>query len=319
MSRRLLRRLVVPFAIVVIAATLGTFVLGRSHVTASSPSMENPGFRLSASVTATQLAQLAEGRTLFTETCSACHGGQAQGSSIAPALLGLGEGEIDLWLTAGWMPLRTSENQAAIKPVWFSLRSQINAVIAYIASLRSGGFGIPSIDLSNTNVAQGFDLFSLNCAPCHTITGAGDALANGYHAPPLHGIAATQVLEAIRTGPQNMPKFSVNQMSNQEALNLVAFVTKNLEHPDNVGGVGLGGVGPVAEGFVGLFVGVGVCLLAAYWVGDRTEREDEGHGHGEGDNDDNGGHSGDDHNQDPAEGDGAEGDGAEREVETADA
>jgi hypothetical protein len=75
----------------------------------------------------------------------------------------------------------------------------------------------------------------------------------------------------------------------------------------------------VAEGFVGLFVGVGVCLLAAYWVGDRTEREDEGHGHGEGDNDDNGGHSGDDHNQDPAEGDGAEGDGAEREVETADA
>jgi ubiquinol-cytochrome c reductase cytochrome c subunit len=301
------------------AATLGTFVLGRSHVTASSPLMENPGFRLSASVTATQKAQLAEGQTLFTETCAACHGGQAQGSSLAPALLGLGSGEIDLWLTAGWMPLRTPENQAEIKPVWFARRSQINAVIAYIASLRSGGFGIPSIDLSNSNVAQGFDLFSLNCAPCHTITGAGDALANGYHADSLHGIAATQVLEAIRTGPQNMPKFSVNQMSNQEALNLVAFVTKNLEHPDNVGGVGLGGVGPVAEGFVGLFVGVGICLLAAYWVGDRTERDDEsGHGHGEGEDGGDGGHGGDDHNQDSAEGVGASGDGAEREVETAD-
>ena len=34
-------------------------------------------------------------------------------------------------------------------------------------------------------------------------------------------------------------------------------------------------MGPVAEGFVGLFVGVGACLLAALWVGDRTEAEED--------------------------------------------
>ena len=63
---------------------------------------------------------------------------------------------------------------------------------------------------------------------------------------------------------------------------------KHIQHPDSPGGLALGGVGPVAEGFVGLFVGVGACLLAAFWVGDRTEHdEDDGHeGHD--------GHDGDD-------------------------
>jgi hypothetical protein len=63
----------------------------------------------------------------------------------------------------------------------------------------------------------------------------------------------------------------------------VLYVTKYIKHPTNIGGIGLGGVGPVAEGFIGLFVGVGICLLAAYWVGDRTGRERDDHGHGDGD------------------------------------
>jgi len=60
-------------------------------------------------------------------------------------------------------------------------------------------------------------------------------------------------------------------------------VTRYIEHPRDPGGLGLGGVGPVAEGFVGLFVGVGLCVLAAFWIGDRTPRdleEDGADGHG---------------------------------------
>ena len=53
----------------------------------------------------------------------------------------------------------------------------------------------------------------------------------------------------------------------------------------------------MAEGFVGLFVGVGACMLVAFWVGDRTdEDEDDGHGGHEGHDDPEGsGDSGEGH------------------------
>ncbi len=267
---------------VVIAAAVGTFVIGRDHVPASSSLMENPGMKLTASTSLTSKGELEIGRTLYVQTCSACHGVVGQGSKLAPTLRGVGSAAVDLWLTAGWMPLRTSETQPAGKPVYLT-PSQIDALVAYVYSLDPSGYQVPTnINLKDANAANGFEVFSLNCAPCHTITGAGDALANGNHAPPLHGVRETQVLEAIRTGPGNMPRFAPGDISNQDALDVVAFVTKDIEHPANIGGIGLGGVGPVAEGFVGLFVGVGVCLLAAYWVGDRTAREDEDHGHEDG-------------------------------------
>ena len=66
--------------------------------------------------------------------------------------------------------------------------------------------------LAGANQSAGQDLFSLNCAACHTITGSGDALAFGTNAPSLQNrsVTAQQVVEAIRTGPANMPRFSGN-------------------------------------------------------------------------------------------------------------
>lgn len=282
---RLLRRFLIPFAVIVMAAALGTFVIGRDRVPASSAAMQNPGMKLTALTNLTNKGIIAEGRTLFTQTCSTCHGGDAGGSTLGPNLQGVGGATVDLWLSAGWMPLRTPETQPEAKPVYFTA-AQINAIVAYIVSIKPGGIPVPTnIPLKTANAADGFFLFSLNCAPCHTITGAGDALASGVHAPSLHGATPTEVLEAIRTGPQNMPRFGPGDISNQQALDVVLYVTKYIKNPTNIGGIGLGGVGPVAEGFIGLFVGVGVCLLAAYWVGDRTGRDRDDHGH-DGDGDD---------------------------------
>jgi ubiquinol-cytochrome c reductase cytochrome c subunit len=283
-----LRRILLPFAVLVTAATLGTFVLGRDQVQASSTAMQNPGMRLAASTGITTAGQIAAGRELFLESCSACHGVDGQGSPTGavltgPSLRGVGGAAVNLWLTEGWMPLKVSETQPESKPVNFTPQ-QINDIVAYVVSLAPGGYAVPtSVPLKNASAADGFAMFSLNCAPCHTITGAGDALASGVHAPSLHSATAQQVLEAIRTGPQNMPKFGPNDFSNQQALDVVDYVTKFIKHPTNIGGIGLGGVGPVAEGFVGLFVGVGVCMLAAYWVGDRTSRDEDEHEHGHGD------------------------------------
>jgi ubiquinol-cytochrome c reductase cytochrome c subunit len=311
---RLLRRFLVPFAVLVIAATLGTFVLGRAHVAASSPAMQNPGMKLTASSGLTAAGQIAAGRILFVENCSACHGVLAQGSApgaviTGPKLQGVGGATINLWLSEGWMPDRSSEPEPVAKTPSFN-PAQIAQIVAYVTSLKAGGVPVPTdVPLKNANAAEGFFMFSLNCAPCHTITGAGDALCCGYRAPPLRQATAQEVLEAIRTGPQNMPRFGPGTISNQQALDVVEYVTVYIKHPTDIGGIGLGGVGPVAEGFVGLFVGVGLCLLAAYWVGDRTARDEDEHG-----DDEDAGHEDDDaHVEDGGEG------GDETETETADA
>jgi len=283
MSQRLLRRILVPFAVLVIAASLGVLVMGRSHAPANA--MANPGIELTSS-TSSSIGNISEGHTLFEENCSACHGSGAEGSALAPNLRGRGAATVDLWLSSGWMPLAEPTAEPVAKPPRFT-RSQILDIVAFVTSLAPGGVGLPTsadLNLGNASVAQGFDLFSLNCAGCHTITGAGDALANGYHAPPLHGLTASEVYEAVRTGPSNMPPFGPGQITPTELRGIIKYVTEDIEHPSNPGGIGLGGVGPVAEGFIGLFVGTGACLLAAFWVGDRTEREkdEEGHGAGEG-------------------------------------
>jgi ubiquinol-cytochrome c reductase cytochrome c subunit len=213
---------------------------------------------------------------LFVENCSTCHGVTALGSARAPSLLGLGAATVSLWLSTGWMPLKVPTAEPEPKPPAFP-PAQISQIVAYVTSLAPGGPPIPNVDLTNTNVATGFDLFALNCAACHTITGAGDALAGGLHAPSLHGVTATVIAEAIATGPGNMPVFSQDQLSPTQVNDIVAYIVKDIQHPASPGGLSLGGVGPVAEGFVGLFAGVGACVVIAFWVGDRTEDEDEGH------------------------------------------
>jgi ubiquinol-cytochrome c reductase cytochrome c subunit len=98
----------------------------------------------------------------------------------------------------------------------------------------------------------------------------GDALASNTYAPSLHNIPAYQVAEAIRIGPGNMPRFTGN-LSDAQTNDIVKFVTTYISHPQNPGGLGLGGLGPVAEGFIGLALGVGVLAIFGFWVGEREE------------------------------------------------
>ena len=57
------------------------------------------------------------------------------------------------------------------------------------------------------------------------------------------------------------------------------------QHPQNPGGVALGGVGPVAEGFVALLIGVGGLALICFWIGERSPSDDEEDEHAEGGDD----------------------------------
>ncbi|MCU1491072.1 MAG: cytochrome c class [Acidimicrobiaceae bacterium] len=271
---RSLRRLLAPAAVVVAALALGLLVWSPASKPAATPGLS--GSVLTAATSSNNSAQQSEGKTLFDESCSSCHGINAQGSALGPNLRGVGSGTVDLWVSSGWMPLANPTQQPARKPPLFN-RQQTIAIADYVASLSSSkGFPIPNVSLKGANVSQGMSIFAENCAPCHTITGAGDALSGGINAPPLHGVTETQIAEAVRTGPGNMPRFGPGTLSNSQVRDVIAYVTRYIEHPVNPGGNGLGGVGPVAEGFIGLFVGVGLCVLVAFWIGDRTPRSPEG-------------------------------------------
>jgi quinol---cytochrome-c reductase cytochrome c subunit len=215
---------------------------------------------------------IAPGQTLFALNCASCHGVDATGTDRAPNLQGLGPATVDFWVSTGRMPLAVATAQPVQKPPRFD-RTETLQIVAFVNSLAPAAPdyppGIPKVDTSAANLVNGNSLFVLNCAGCHTITGAGDALAEGFYAPSLHKIYPRQIAEAIRTGPTQMPHFGPGNLSNRQVADIVQYITTTIQHPVNRGGLGLGGIGPVAEGFIGLLFGVGAMMLVAFWLGDR--------------------------------------------------
>ncbi len=253
------------------AQSNNTSKLGNYGYTGSYLYGSGPGGSSSNAITDLTLnaASIPYGKSLFVENCASCHGVEAQGSSRAPNLQGLGAATVDFWVSTGRMPLADPTVQAAQKPSRFS-RSQTLAIDAYVSSLAPGGPAIPNVNLSLASLAQGASLFSTNCAGCHTITGAGDALASGVFAPSLAVATSTQIAEAMRTGPGNMPRFGPLTLSNTQVADIVKYVDY-LKAPNDRGGIALGHVGPVTEGFVGILMGLGSLMLAGLWIGGRAK------------------------------------------------
>ena len=216
------------------------------------------------------------GRALYMQSCASCHGADASGvpspgtTGDFPSLINESTASVDFWIETGRMPAANPRDTQALRKAPKFNQQQSYEIAAWIATLSSKPSYpfIPKVNTNGAYVANGASLFALNCAACHTITGMGDALAFGTYAPSLYKAPAYQVAEAIRIGPGNMPKFSGN-LSDSQVRDIVAYVTEYIQHPANPGGLGLGGLGPVAEGFIGLSLGVGLLALAGFWVGER--------------------------------------------------
>jgi ubiquinol-cytochrome c reductase cytochrome c subunit len=223
---------------------------------------------------------IAAGRQLFAQTCSSCHGNDANGimvvngkteATIGPNLQGVGAATVDFWVSSGRMPATDVKAVEAERRPTRLTPTQALELAAWVNSLDPAVPAVPYPHLNGANQSVGADLFSLNCAACHTIEGTGDALAYGTNAPSLinRQVTSQQVVEAVRTGPANMPRFSGN-LSDTQVRDIVSYVTGRLQHPTNPGGFSLGGVGPVAEGFVALLIGVGGLALICFWIGERS-------------------------------------------------
>jgi ubiquinol-cytochrome c reductase cytochrome c subunit len=252
------RRPVAGYAVVL----LGLIIIGVGYA-----ALTGQGSPASAAIPGSPSPQtLAQGRNLFEQSCSSCHGNQAQGSAAAPGLIGVGAAAVDFQVSTGRMPAKEIGAEVPRKPVTFTTK-QIHALADYIASL-GGGPAIPSaaqVSTAGANLALGQSLFITDCAQCHNFDGAGGALTFGKFAPPLTQSTPTEIYEAMLTGPEAMPVFSDTTIIPSQKRDIIAYLTKVRAEP-NPGGFSLGRIGPVTEGLVGFLGGIGVLIFIAMWI-----------------------------------------------------
>ena len=242
----------------------------------------------SADAPAQASTQVAQGKSLFVQSCSSCHGLDAQGTTQAPSLVGAGAAAVYFQMSTGRMPAKELGAENDRKPTDFT-EQQIYAIADYIASL-GGGPPIPSDEEVSTvgaNTALGEELFSTNCAQCHGFAGAGGALTYGKNAPSLNASTPKQIYTAMLTGPEAMPVFGDGTVTPQEKRDIIAFITDTRNEP-NPGGFSLSRTGTVTEGLLAWIGGLGFLILIAMWLTARrrdhamSERGEAEHASAEG-------------------------------------
>ena len=256
-------------AIVVALAAIGlTYTLIGTTSQASAAQTEEP-----------TSAMVEEGRQLFVEGCSSCHGLNAEGIDGAtvnnggnggPSLIGVGAAAVDFQVSTGRMPLAGPEAQAPAKTPLYT-PEETAALAAYIASLAPGP-AIPSeeqLDYEGADLAEGGELFRTNCSQCHNFAGRGGALSDGAYAPSLMDATPLQMYEAMLTGPQQMPVFGEGTLTPEDKQAIIKYIEEVKTAP-NPGGHDLGSLGPVTEGVFLWTAGLGLVIAVAVWIGAKV-------------------------------------------------
>ena len=215
------------------------------------------------------LALVDEGERLFMANCASCHGLNGEGAQSGPTVIGVGALSVDFQVGTGRMPMAASGPQAAKKPAQFT-QPQIDALGAWVASLAPGpGLPDPAYYAADGDVANGAELFRVNCAMCHNVAGAGGALTEGKYAPHLRDLEPIHVYGAMVTGPQSMPVFNDMNLSPEEKNDVISYLNYMDENP-SVGGFSLGSLGPVSEGLFIWIIGLGGLIAVAIWLTARS-------------------------------------------------
>jgi ubiquinol-cytochrome c reductase cytochrome c subunit len=202
---------------------------------------------------------------LFEQTCSTCHGDDANGiRGTAPTLRGVGRQAADFYLSTGRMPLADPQDEPIrTRPAYSA--AERKALTDYIASL--GGPDIPKVDPAAGSLSDGQELFTSHCAGCHQMVGKGGVVPGGV-APSLQEATATQIAEAVRVGPYLMPKFSERQIDQHQLDSITRYVLST-HHPRDRGGWGIGNIGPIPEGMVAWLLAGAALLIVARLLGER--------------------------------------------------
>lgn len=208
------------------------------------------------------------GRELYEQSCITCHGPGLQGvPDRGPPLIGVGGASVFFQVSTGRMPLARQGAQAERGPVSYTAE-EIDQLMAYIQA-NGGGPQVPGGNLRDGELAEGGELFRLNCASCHNFAGRGGALSSGKNAPNLSEATDQQIYAAMLVGPSNMPIFGDNQLTPEEKRAIINYI-QTLDETNDPGGLSIGRAGPVPEGAVIWVVGIGLLLIAVFWIGAKA-------------------------------------------------
>jgi ubiquinol-cytochrome c reductase cytochrome c subunit len=225
----------------------------------------------SAAMAATEPASAAstltvdDGKKLFQANCATCHGLNMEGTPDGPSLFGVGELAVHFQMSTGRMPLQMQGPQAPQKPAQFT-DEQIEAIAAWVQSTSPGPtYPADSILDGQGDVANGAELFRINCAMCHNVAGMGGALTEGKYAPALTTTSALNMYAAMVTGPQNMPVFNDMTLTTEEKRDIISALLW-MQQNESAGGFNLGGLGPVSEGLFIWIFGIGALVALTVWI-----------------------------------------------------
>ena len=163
------------------------------------------------------------------------------------------------------MPLG-APNQRPVRQEPRFNEQQIQALVEHVASFDNGP-AIPQVR-GGGDIHRGWELYTANCAACHAATGAGNAVGGGFVAYGLGRATDRQIAEAMLVGPGVMPRF---QFADADRDAIIAYLGYLRSEP-SPGGAPIGGIGPVAEGFVSVVGGLTALVLIARFVGRRSHR-----------------------------------------------
>ncbi|MGH2864611.1 MAG: c-type cytochrome [Solirubrobacteraceae bacterium] len=208
------------------------------------------------------------GEELFDANCASCHAIAGQGinpprpgagdvTGAGPSLRGVGALAADFYLRTGFMPLRNIHSEPSEQRSPFT-NKEITAITEFVASLGRGP-RIPHPEPASASPVQGFKLFTEDCAGCHQSLARG-GYVTGARVPPLQGVDATRIAEAVRIGPYLMPRFSAHQIDHQQ-LNAIVRYVLSTNRPENRGGWSIGNLGPIPEGLVAWLAAIVLVVL----------------------------------------------------------
>jgi ubiquinol-cytochrome c reductase cytochrome c subunit len=243
------------------AALIGIGLLVTGGIYAGASAAMAATEPTSASTTLT----VEDGKKLFQANCATCHGLNLEGSTDGPSLYGVGELAVEFQMSTGRMPLQMQGPQAPQKPAQFT-EDQILAIAKWVQSTSPG----PEFPAEETldgkgDVANGAELFRVNCAMCHNVAAAGGALTEGKYAPALTSTSALHMYAAMVTGPQNMPVFNNMTLTTDEKRDIISALLY-LQENDSPGGWSLGSLGPVSEGLFIWIFGIGSLIGLTVWI-----------------------------------------------------
>ncbi len=125
----------------------------------------------------------------------------------------------------------------------------IAAIEAYAHALDPSGPPIPEVTAGG-ELHHGRAVFEQNCEHCHGVDGGGASVGGNQWAPALHDTSITQVAEAIRIGPGEMPRFGERQLIERDLRDVASYVFK-LDTRADERALPLSSSGPVPEGLLG--------------------------------------------------------------------